>query len=362
LYEEAMSSPSARSVVDDAAWFPVDLDRPRSELLFARVDENILRRQSFLTSENWNIDSLPFCRLDVQAVLEETERRAEASMPVPLNFIWHTGYCCSTLISRALDLPGRSLSLREPHVTTRMVDMKRDGTLQLNAMSDRLPAMMFRLLARPLRQGMQMTLKPSNSTNFLMPEAAKATSGRHLFLFSDCRSFLTALVRRGQQGMKYGRTLFLGIAGDGNEQNQWPMQDLFAMTDLQIAAVAWHMEIAQFNRAWPLLGDRAMSLDCDAFLQTPAPTLARLTQFLDLGFGEGDVIEVVNGPLLRSNAKNPDAAYSIEQRRLDQVSISEELSLQVTDAVAWSYGVCKATPSSYPLPSPLVEIDKTYQS
>ncbi|HEY1709315.1 MAG TPA: hypothetical protein VGG10_13695 [Rhizomicrobium sp.] len=358
LHSRKTKSSSVNNVVGDPHWFPVDLDRARQELLFVRVGRSTLASLPFLTSDVWDVSQLDYCRIRLAEIF--TLRGDTPSTEA--NFVWHTAFCCSTLLSRVLDSCGHNLSLREPAVLTRLADLKREGVFSRNAANARVPAIVLNLLGRTFPNEANVTIKASNATNALLPEVTHATSGKMLFLYSDCRSFLAALIRRGQEGMTYARRLFAGILGDGNAQAEWPIDKLFQMSDLQIGALAWHMQIAQFNRVWPLLGpSRAVSLDCDAFLLSPASTLMRLDAFFGLGLGLDHAASVIRGQMLRRNAKDSAKPSGAWRRRQEQRSIGHKLSREIDGVVAWSYDVCPATPRDLPVPNPVLPIEKFYR-
>src|SRR5215472_11999559 len=224
-------SPSA--VIADAHWFPEDL-KPDGTLSFVRVDRDDLVREPFL-DERWQREQLPHRWHRV----EEVTRQLPVRLARPrLNFIWHTAFCCSTAISRALDLPGRNLSLREPEVLTTLATARRSGSPGF----DDAAQAVFSPLARPFFAGAAVTLKPTNSANNLAQEAARLTSGKMLFLYSDLPSFILAIAKRSERGRAYARQLFWTIAGDGHPQFGWPMEKLFTLSDLEIAALTWHMQ------------------------------------------------------------------------------------------------------------------------
>ena len=71
------------------------------------------------------LNALPLARL-----------RAEAR---PIHFIFHTGYCCSTLLCRALDVPGVSMALKEPQIMyaiSEPVLAGKDVERRLNALAE----------------------------------------------------------------------------------------------------------------------------------------------------------------------------------------------------------------------------------
>src|SRR6185312_6470038 len=199
-------------------------------------------------------------------------------------------------------------------------DLKREGVLQRDAQTKRILPVLFYLLARPFAPGAAITIKASNATNVLAADVAEATDGKSLFLFSDCLSFLASLERKGQMGAHYGRSLLTLTKNDGdNEQAKWPLERLFEMSDLETSAVAWHMEIAEFNRVWPRLGPaRAASLDCDSFFFSPASALSKIDEFFGLGLGLEHIRQTVQGNLLRRNAKDGSQEHGAWQRRMAQ--------------------------------------------
>jgi hypothetical protein len=354
-----MSAGTANSLADRRAdqrlWFPTGFDLCASKLDFVLTDRDAISAQAFLEATRWNIRDLPRRELDLQQVLAGVREGAPQ-----LNFIWHTGFCCSTLISRAMDLPARNVSLREPEILMALAEAKREGLLEKGGRHAGLARAVFSVLAKPFPSGHQVTVKPTNAANALLAEAAALTSGQMLFLYSDCRSFLLSLAKRSEHGRSYARRLFSKLACDANPQAQWLSQKLFELSDLEIGALVWHQQIAGFRRVIPLLqAGRFASLDCDAFLTRPLETLEVLDRFLGLGLGPGHIQQVVEGSLLERDAKHA-VPFGWRQRSEKQHETSLQIGKVLDEIVAWSYDVNPATPREAPLPNTLARIDKNY--
>jgi hypothetical protein len=213
----------------------------------------------------------------------------------------------------------------------------------------RLPEIVFRLLARSA--GCKVLVKPSNFANVLIADATRTTRGKALFLYSDLESFLFSVVKSGVPLLKYARRLFSNIAGDSGQPLPWKPVEIFQMSDLEIAALVWHMQIGEFRRNWPLFeSGRAASMNCDAFLADPAASIASLDAFFDLGLGEAHVRRVVEGPILRNHAKAPGIAYDALRRADEKETMRKRLGADLERVVEWSYKVCSGTPRGAPLP------------
>lgn len=349
--------PQTDVVAGDASWFIEDFDLPSRAFSFVKTDPETLAREPFL-DYRWNRTRLLHQRLDQAALVG----RFGLGLPRPqLHFIWHTSHCCSTLIAGTLDAPGRNLTLREPFALVPVADAKRVGAFERHVVSPRLPEIVFRLLARPHHDSGQITVKPSNFANYLLLDAIANTSGKMLFLYSDLTSFLISVCKGGLNFSRYARQLFANIAGDDGKELPWSATQLVRMSDLEIAAMAWHLQIAEFQRGWPALEPgRAASLDCDAFLADPATAIARLDAFFGFGLGRSHVEQVMTGPLLRQHAKSPMEVFNSQMRQQAQAAIWRERGADIERVVRWSYDTFPLTPRDAPLPNPLIPIRKIH--
>ncbi len=350
-----MTSASTSDLLDAASreftWFLYDLDISANEFLFVRTDREDVARQTFLDFR-WKPHAGEICRLPVDPVVE-TLRRNEARPR--LNFIWHTSFCCSTLIAKLLDYPGRNLSLREPMALISLADAIRARVLENKKLAR--PAMdaVFRLLAKRDDARSQVTVKPSNLANRLARETNALVEGKSLFLYSDLPSFIVSIVNGGPQYRDFARIVFEKVAGDLGMPLRWQPAELNTMPPLKLACLAWHLQIAELRRSWP--GDaRAASLDCDAFLNDPAGTLEKLDAFLELGLGSEQIEGAVGGPLLTRHAKSPEHRFSPQAREEQAREIRRRLGTRLDHLVEWSYQEFPETSHTAPLPNPLVAI------
>lgn len=345
--------PTAAHIATDASWFPATLDLQRGTVGFARTDRRELAHQPFLDGR-WDRSKLERTSLRFDEIKVPDARATDA---VRLNFIWHTAFCSSTAIAGALDAPGKNLSLREPEALTLLADLKRanGGAVPANAAQ-----ILFALLARRFDAREAITVKPSNAANYLLPEAARLSSGRWLFLYSDCASFVTAIFRRGELRRAYVRQLFEKIAGDSAQDRRWPIENYFALTDLQIAAFCWHLQIAELRRAMTLVtSDRVASLDCDAFLDEPGRVLSETDRFLGLNIGSEQIATLI-GTLMQRDAKSPASRFDALGRRNEWETLGAEARGEIRSAVAWSFDAFGVKGAEPPLPAPLVSLKKDY--
>ncbi|HEY1879701.1 MAG TPA: hypothetical protein VGG68_07205 [Caulobacteraceae bacterium] len=338
-------------LVRDFRFLPEGIDSAQKSISFIRTTRAELAEQAFL-DPRWRPASGERSQAPIATVIDAT-----ASQPgrPRLNFIWHTSFCCSTLLARAIDRPGCNLSLREPQILVAVADAVRARAVTDGRLPEVLPAAVLRLLARPAEPGSQITVKPSNFANILVREAARSTDGNALFLYSSLPSFLTSIAKGGVRLRKFARRLFGTLVGDLGQRLPWSSTELMHMTDLEIAALVWHMQIAEFQRGWAAYGGgRTASLDCEAFLAAPTATLAAIDAFFGLDLGGDHIREVGGGPLFRQDSKNPARDFSAEDRAREARAVSEQLGADLDQIVSWSYQACPATPRGAPMANALV--------
>lgn len=345
---------SAEELLGNPHWFPAHFDAKFGELNLVKAGYDTLASQTFL-DHRWDRRYLERRNLPVSSIHSILPQHQPA-----LNFIWHTGFCCSTLLAKALNDPFKNLALSEPQILVDIADARRSGWFARNPAQGELPQMIFQLLARSPSSQLAVTVKLAPAANVLLREAATQTAGAMLFLYSDCRSFLISTAKLGEEGRKYARRMFIALLGDGHAQAQWPPGQLLLLSDLELAALVWHMQIAEFLRNWSSVQARARSLDCDAFLANPLETLTRLDDFFSLNMESKKLTEVVSGPLFQQNAKDPNSPLDSAMRREQNEAVARQLGPDLDRIVSRSYEICPATPRGAPLPNPLIAIAKKY--
>lgn len=284
----------AAEVLARPEWFLDHLDAETSKARFVQTDRDTLSRQAFL-DPRWDRAALPVVELPMAALGPSGQGRPQ------LNFIWHTSFCCSTLLAAALDVRGLNLALKEPTALVDLADLKR---ARPRAKLDRVASAVFELHARRFSRHEQILLKPSNFANNLIAEAARTVDGRMLMMFSSCRNFLISILKQGEERRSYVRDLFVSLTEDGHPQGQWPLGHLLALSDMQVAALSWHLQMAHFQKVMRSLGERAASLDGDRFLSDVRGGLRAVDAFFGLGLGASRIAVRARSSHFERNSKS----------------------------------------------------------
>lgn len=349
-----MNAPLATidTVLKDPGWFPDEFDPRTGAIGFTEATRAQIAAQPFLDMR-WDRAGHRRGRLHLSAV---TAGLSQIGSPPPnLRFIWHTGFCCSTLLAKALDSPERNLSLCEPKLLVDAADAKRAGAFAVHPDLAKLADTAFSLLGRGFEPGETVTIKPAPAANHLLPDARALAGSRHLLLFSDCESFVISIAKSGSQGAGYARAMLGVLLRDGIAP-EWTDERTRGLSIHQTAALVWHLQIAELRAH----GCDGRSLDCDALLEHPNATLIALDAFFGLALGERQIAETAAGPLFRRNAKNPGEVFDVERRSRESAAVRQSLGNELQDAIAWSYEAHGKTPRDYPLSNPLIRLKKAY--
>jgi hypothetical protein len=332
--------------LNDADWFLHDIDPGSGRARFVRTDRAALSAEPFL-DHRWRAPDAPGVALPLAGL------QATGSRSPRLNFIWHTSFCASTLLAACLDQPGRSLSLKEPRVLVILAALKRSGQLGRPGLAEAV----FSLLGRRFDADEQILIKPSNGANNLIAEAAALTEGRMLLMYSDCESFVLSMARQGRAGFAYVRELFRSLAADGHPIARSPAAELIRLTDLEVAALVWRLQMDALETASARLGARARSLDYQVFLDDPDLVLPQIDDFMGLGIGPGRLDQVVAGPLFRRDAKRPGQVFDARNRADERTHLRAQLGADLGAVLKW---VDEAFPHPPALAPPLISNVASY--
>lgn len=327
-----MNDLSIRDVVRNPEWLPHAFDPDGQELTFVHLPRAARSELMFLFDQHFagRFTKLSFPTAAVsQAAATELVSAAQA----PINFIFHTSFCGSTLLAKALEVSGVASSMREPAIFTSLANRvsQRDG----RAVSDRLE-LVLRLLERPLAPGESVIAKQTSFANRLADHVLKARDmTRSVLLYSDLETYLVALLKRGMWGRIWGRKLFSNLRSWSTLNLDLDPDEILELTDMQAASLAWLMQIHHFDALAKEFGSRIMLLKSSQMFGAPAATLHQVMTFFDLGLNEVNATNIAAGPIFAKHSKFSDRDYSVEERRRDTEIVSKANSEEISMVVKW---------------------------
>jgi hypothetical protein len=323
-----LASGTARDVALDPQWLPHTFDLSGENLTSVFVPRQSHRELMFLSDEHFagNFQKVAHPASAIAAHVGEASQ-------APIHFIFHTSFCGSTLMLKALDIEGRTVGLKEPDVLINLANrfIRSDD----RANRDRL-ALVLRLLSRPFEAGESIIVKPTNFANRLaIPLLEASPESRAVLLYSDVRPLLRSILRRGMWGRIWGRRLFRSAAAWTSLDFGFSEDDIFFLTDLQALALSWLIQMQHFNEVAGRLGERMMMIDSADFLADPARTLHRTSVLFQLDLDESLISEIVNGPTFARHSKYSDRDYGTRERAADQDAAEAAHSEELEMVVKW---------------------------
>jgi hypothetical protein len=332
-------TPALTEIIGDGRWLAHRYDESSDSIQFRFVPREVQRGVTFLTDLEIGDAQLAVCgRAECLGEVRKLE------LPTP-RMIFHSAYCCSTLLARAFDVPGISFGLKEPQILNDVTGLqaRRGDPRQVAAAMD----ISLLLLARPLGPGEINVIKPSNLLNPLIPLiTALRPDVRGLLLHAPLDVFLGSVARKEIEGRAWVRELMWKLIRVGQaDRFGFTDEDLYRQTDLQVAAVGWLAQQALFAEAAKHTGFR--SVDSETLIARPADCLSALKELFELDF---DPDAVATGAAFRTHSKDR-SDFSAERREEERErgrslhAREIEMVLEWTDQLASHAGISMALPS-----------------
>jgi hypothetical protein len=339
----------ASALAADFEWFPHRIDVGRGLLHLVRLTREDHRTASFISDEyigdGRGRRSLP---------LAEVAAAAAAAPAGRCHFIFHSAFCCSTLLARAVDVEGKAMGLKEPYAFADLSDAALAGgsTERVRAALDPL----LRLLARPFAEGETTVVKPSNVANPLIePMLSLRQEARALFLYSLLPDYLRSIAKKGLWGRSWARNLFASLNRKPEFDAGFTEAQRWAQTDLQVAAMAWLQQQAQFARVLrEQPSGRIATLDSVTLLADPARTMAAVSGLFELGLTSAQIESIAGGPIFASDSKRHDKAFDAAARADEHARVEAAHGEEIAMVVRWAEAVAAHVGVPLRLDAPLL--------
>jgi hypothetical protein len=246
----------------------------------------------------------------------------------PLGFIFHTAFCGSTLLARALHLPPYSFVLKEPSALLGLASRAAEVPVGIDARVLRIGSE----LARPRENSARIVRNQVNTIAARLLAAFPDT--RAVFIYSSFEDFLVSCAKKrpraDQQIMWMAQHLVRGTTVAARLGVDWRAP----MPFVEACALTWlcQMEIiAELLRA-PLRA-RVQTIEFRRFLAHAAPVACAAGAFLQIGAPASTLSENASRAVL-ADAKAGVPFNASAQQRADSNARSQQAEL-ITRALAW---------------------------
>lgn len=320
------SDPAA--VLANAEWLAHRYDDSSDAIWFREVARARHAAIPFATDMHLGEDYAPMAiaRADAVAGLTGAD---------PIHFLFHSAYCASTMLVRAMDVPGTAMGLSEPQILNDMIGFRRRGgapRAQAAAMDAAL-----HLLARPFAPGEAVIVKPSNLVN---PLAAGTLTlrphARAVLLHAPLTDFLLSVARKGLWCRLWCRELLEGYIREGYGALGFVAEDYFRLSDLQVAAVGWLAQQQDFARLVARFGERIATLDSARLTEAPATMVAATMRHY--GLDTPDPAVLAAHPALARDSKT-GADFAPGQRARDLAAAHSAYGDEIDQVAQWAAAV-----------------------
>lgn len=327
-----------------AEWLAHRYDPGHDAYHMLPVPRQTHRESIFLTDEYLPAGTKPL-------IVGRAEAIARSTPAAPLHWIFHSAFCCSTLLARAFDLPGSAMGLKEPVVLNDLIGWRRrhePGPDMATVLSDTLA-----LLARPFADGEAVVVKPSTAANALGPAVlALRPASAAVLLYAPLPTFLASIAKKELEGRLWVRTLLAGMLDDGLAPFGYSAREHFAHTDLQVAALAWLGQQMLFADLVARYGtDRIRTLDSATLTAQPRAAMAAAARLFAIPMSDRLLDDLVAGPAFKRHSKFGNAfdagARAMEHRAAADTHAREiEVVVRWAERVAESFGIALTPPAA----------------
>lgn len=312
----------------DPRSFPYDYDDARDEWLVMPLSLE-------------QVGAAPFLDQRMGVSREAALRVADGDAVVPASdppgaYLFHTAFCGSTLLARALHAPPGAVALKEPVVLTTLTRMSLSASPRTDAVLRRaLP-----LLGRPWTPGGVVLVKPTNLVNRLMPAIlAQAPKARAVLLYASLREFLLSCFKKLPQAEIAVRWMAQALIRDTQLQRRLGLRGDEPYNLVESCVLTYYAQLELYADVLEAdRGDRLRTLDMAEMLAAPAAAVAACARWLSLPAAlEG--LELRVAAEFARDSKKSARDFDAAQREREKAQMQERYGAVIEQALAWSRDV-----------------------
>lgn len=325
--------------------YPIGIDRRRHLVSFVPMSQDHYRNTSFLDpgapsvtpgAYTFNLDDLLLYGLHVP------------SQMAPVHYVFHTAYCCSTLLSRYLDLIPPCFVLREPGLLAQIAMLRPSrhpaanvarrlaGTEEWQALMD----LALRLLTRTYAAKDIVVIKVNDLCNSIGDALLQVDDrSKIVFLYVPLKTFILSVLK-SQSRRVWLRRRLRDTRKAAEAFPELASVDPAGLRDAEGAAYLWVLNNALYNdlRRGKHAG-RVLAFNGEGVADTPKMAVAAIAAFFELALSEQTLSQVLAHPHVSRYSKDLSLEYDSESRRHALTEMQAQFGMEAERGVEWAYGI-----------------------
>jgi len=317
-------------LLESPSHFPLRLSLADDLLAFVQLKRLDYRRASFLDPRGLPDDALLW-----QASFSELQHALPAPEPPRrLGYLFHTGFCCSTLLSRCAEISPAVFALREPMSLHNLeVQLAGAGRAFSREQCHGALATLLALLGRTWSDRQIAFIKAD--CTLLVPAMLQYSPAPYVALYCPVHDFLAAVmsckarrawtIGRLRQMIEIAHAMGMAVPFEIPAQLNAP----------EAACLIWWWQMRIFREAQEKARARGYLLAAEAFLNDPMASLSRLFGLLDATYPTAGLAALAARVMSR-DAKTPSQPGNATSRREKLAATTSDHAEQIELALQWA--------------------------
>jgi hypothetical protein len=347
-----MDAAVLKALMSSPDLFPIGLDDRGEHIYFVPMSRESYRASTFLDYRviRKGLDTYPL------SLRELLDAQPFGPRPNPTHYILHGAFCCSTLLTRYLDLVPSLFVLREPDLIRQVLLLKQATKLADSSGDSSLPyswnsllELAVTLLSRTYEPYEIALIKCSDLCNCMGEILLERDRRSKLVLISTkLRVFLLAVLKSDTRRRWVRRRVNSALRLNPVTACNLSGTEVNALTDAEVAAYLWLLNMYLYQAVLQKRGECICLLDGDDIANRPSETLLSVTEVLGAPVSGDKLKEMVSHWSCSMHSKNLLTSFDAELRNRELATTDARFGAEADEGVRWATKV--ASEWSYECP------------
>ena len=253
-------------------------------------------------------------------------------------YIFHTAFCGSTLLCRALTNQPKVMVLKEPEVLLQIARRQIDeGSAAMRPFLSHA----IQELSTPWVDDGVTIIKPTNSVNRLLEDIQSVRPGKALLMYSNMEDFILSCCKKLPEAETRIRWMAQFLIHDSDLGKKLGVDKNQPFNFLEACILTWYAQMEYYSKAIAVSGGGQIAfLAMEDLLADSHGCVLAASDFLELNLSRRDLSEKIKTTFTK-NSKSVHADYSPQRRKTEKAELKKRFSSLLNLAINWENEVIR---------------------